>query len=69
VDPSKKYFINVGAVGQPRDNNPKCAYVLYDMDASTIELRRLEYDIAAAQKKILEAGLPERLAERLAFGR
>ena len=69
VDPSKKYFINVGAVGQPRDNNPKSAYVIYDMDAQTIELRRLEYDIASAQKKILEAGLPERLAERLAFGR
>jgi predicted phosphodiesterase len=69
VDPSKKYFINVGAVGQPRDNNPKSAYVIYDMDALTIELRRLEYDIASAQKKILAAGLPERLAERLAFGR
>jgi predicted phosphodiesterase len=69
VDPAKKYFINVGAVGQPRDNNPKSAYVLYDMDAQTIELRRLDYDIASAQKKILEAGLPERLAERLAFGR
>lgn len=69
VDPAKKYFINVGAVGQPRDNNPKAAYVLYDMDAHTIELRRLEYDIAAAQKKILAAGLPERLAERLAYGR
>jgi predicted phosphodiesterase len=69
VDPSKKYFINVGAVGQPRDNNPKAAYVLYDMDAQTIELRRLEYDIASAQKKILDAGLPERLAERLAYGR
>ena len=69
VDPSKKYFINVGAVGQPRDNNPKAAYVIYDMTAQTIELRRLEYDIASAQKKILAAGLPERLAERLAFGR
>ena len=69
VDPAKKYFINVGAVGQPRDNNPKAAYVIYDMDAQTIELRRLDYDIAAAQKKILDAGLPERLAERLAFGR
>jgi len=69
VDPAKKYFINVGAVGQPRDNNPKCAYVIYDMDAQTIELRRLDYDIASAQKKILDAGLPERLAERLAFGR
>jgi diadenosine tetraphosphatase ApaH/serine/threonine PP2A family protein phosphatase len=69
VDQSKKYFINVGAVGQPRDNNPKAAYVIYDMDAQTIELRRLDYDIASAQKKILDAGLPERLAERLAFGR
>jgi predicted phosphodiesterase len=69
IDPSKKYFINVGAVGQPRDNNPKAAYVLFDMDAGTIELRRLEYDIAAAQAKIREAGLPERLAERLAYGR
>ena len=39
------------------------------MDAQTIELRRLEYDIATAQQKILAAGLPERLAERLAYGR
>lgn len=69
VEPGKKYFVNVGAVGQPRDNNPKAAYVVYDMDEATIELRRLDYDIAAAQKKILDAGLPERLAERLEFGR
>jgi hypothetical protein len=39
------------------------------MDAGTIELRRLDYDIATAQKKILAAGLPERLAERLEYGR
>ena len=69
IDPSKKYFINVGAVGQPRDNNPKCAYVIYDLTLGTIELRRLDYDIAAAQAKIRAAGLPERLAERLAYGR
>jgi predicted phosphodiesterase len=69
VDPSKKYFVNVGAVGQPRDNNPKASYVIYDMDAGTIELRRLDYDIATAQEKIRAAGLPERLAERLEFGR
>ncbi len=69
VQPGRKYFINVGAVGQPRDNNPKAAYVIYDMDEGSIELRRLEYDIAAAQKKILEAGLPARLAERLALGK
>jgi len=69
VDPAKKYFVNVGAVGQPRDNNPKAAYVVYDVEASTIELRRVDYDIAAAQAKIREAGLPERLAERLEFGK
>ena len=69
VEPGRKYFINVGAVGQPRDNNPKSAYVIYDMDAGTIELRRLDYDIATTQKKIIAAGLPERLAERLEFGR
>jgi predicted phosphodiesterase len=69
VDPGRKYFVNVGSVGQPRDNNPKAAYVIYDMNEGTIELRRLDYDIATAQKKILDAGLPPRLAERLAFGR
>jgi predicted phosphodiesterase len=69
VEPGKKYFVNVGAVGQPRDGNPKAGYVVYDMDASTIELRRLDYDIATAQEKIRAAGLPERLAERLAFGK
>ena len=69
VEAGKKYFVNVGSVGQPRDNNPKAAYVVYDVDEGTIELRRLDYDIAAAQKKILDAGLPPRLAERLAFGR
>src|ERR1044071_8166743 len=69
VEPGKKYFVNVGAVGQPRDNNPKSAYVVYDMNEGTIELRRLDYDIGAAQKKILDVGLPPRLAERLALGR
>jgi predicted phosphodiesterase len=69
VEPGKKYFVNVGAVGQPRDGNPKAAYVVYDMAEGTIELRRLDYDIETAQKKILAAGLPERLAERLSYGK
>jgi len=69
LEAGKKYFVNVGAVGQPRDNNPKSAYVVYDTLEATIELRRLDYDIPAAQKKILAAGLPPRLAERLAYGR
>ena len=64
----RKYFINVGSVGQPRDGDPRAAYVLYDPQARKIRFRRVEYDIAAAQAKIREAGLPERLAERLAVG-
>jgi diadenosine tetraphosphatase ApaH/serine/threonine PP2A family protein phosphatase len=57
IEAGKKYFVNPGAVGQPRDNNPDAAYVVYDMDESTIELRRVAYDYAATQKKIREAGL------------
>ncbi len=69
VEPGKKYFVNVGAVGQPRDGNPKAGYVIYDLNEGTIELRRLDYDIPKAQKKIMEAGLPQRLADRLALGK
>jgi predicted phosphodiesterase len=69
VEPGRKYFVNVGSVGQPRDNNPKAAYVTYDLDEGLIELRRLDYDIPTAQAKIRAAGLPERLAERLGVGR
>ena len=64
----RKYFINVGSVGQPRDGDPRATYVIYDSAARTVRFRRLEYDIAAAQARIRAAGLPERLAERLAFG-
>jgi len=64
----KKYFINVGSVGQPRDGDPRAAYVVYDTVARRVELRRVEYDVATTQKKILAAGLPERLAVRLRLG-
>ena len=58
IDPAKKYFINVGAVGQPRDNNPKAAYVIYDMDAGTIELRRLDYDKPGGSDGDVTSGAP-----------
>lgn len=57
VEAGKKYFVNVGAVGQSRDNNPKAGYVIYDLDSQTIELRRVDYDIPGAQGKIKAAGL------------
>lgn len=66
--PGRKYFINVGSVGQPRDLDPRSSYVIYDPLSKVVCFRRLEYDIAAAQAKIRAAGLPERLAERLEVG-
>jgi len=69
IEPSKKYFINVGSVGQPRDADWRAAYCVYDIENNSVEQRRLKYDVAAAQKKIITAGLPHLLAERLAIGR
>ena len=64
----RKYFINVGSVGQPRDGDPRATYVIYDPKERKIRYRRLEYDIEAAQERVRRAGLPERLAARLAIG-
>lgn len=64
-----KYFINTGSVGQPRDGDPRSSYLIYDMESRTIYFRRVEYDIATAADKNRRAGLPERLAVRLAAGR
>lgn len=69
LEMGKKYFINVGSVGQPRDGDWRAAYAIYHTDSNFVELRRLEYDISTAQAKIHEAGLPPRLAERLALGK
>jgi len=64
-----KYFINVGSVGQPRDGDWRASYAIYDVENQTVNIRRLDYDLATAQRKIREAGLPHILAERLALGR
>jgi predicted phosphodiesterase len=69
IQPGLQYLINVGSVGQPRDRNPKSAYVIYDLDEQTITMRRVEYAIENTQKKIRAAGLPFRNALRLANGR
>jgi predicted phosphodiesterase len=69
LEPGKKYFVNVGSVGQSRDGVPRATYAIHDMIDGSIELRRLEYDMAKTQQKILAAGLPRRLADRLNEGR
>jgi len=69
LEPGKKYFVNAGSVGQPRDGDWRAAYVVFDQEKRLIQLRRLRYDLAKTQGKILKAGLPTRLADRLAFGK
>jgi len=63
-----RYIINIGSVGQPRDGNPNSAIVIFDTDALTISLIRIPYDIKKAQTKIIDAGLPHSLAQRLENG-
>jgi len=63
-----KYIVNVGAVGQPRDGDPRACYVIYDSDAGTIAYRRIEYDFEKTQRKILGKGLSASLANRLGTG-
>jgi diadenosine tetraphosphatase ApaH/serine/threonine PP2A family protein phosphatase len=69
VEEGAKYLLNPGSVGQPRDGDPRAAYAIVDTTRRLVELYRLEYDVETAQSKILDAGLPEPLARRLAVGR
>lgn len=68
VLPSQRYVLNVGSVGQPRDGDWRASYAIFDTEARTFELRRAEYDVDAASKKIERLGLPVSLSERLFLG-
>jgi diadenosine tetraphosphatase ApaH/serine/threonine PP2A family protein phosphatase len=61
-------LVNVGSVGQPRDDDPRTGYALYDSDAQHVSIRRLPYDIETEAKRIRKAGLPSVLADRLFLG-
>jgi predicted phosphodiesterase len=68
LNPALKYLVNPGSVGQPRDRDRRAAFALYDSKHSEILFYRVPYDIASAQQRILQAGLPRMLALRLAEG-
>jgi diadenosine tetraphosphatase ApaH/serine/threonine PP2A family protein phosphatase len=68
LEDGRRYLINVGSVGQPRDRDPRAAYAVWDRDDRTVAIRRIAYDHRRAAQKILGAGLPRRLADRLAHG-
>jgi predicted phosphodiesterase len=69
IEPDGQYLVNVGSVGQPRDGDPRAAYGILDQTDREIRLRRVVYPVESAQRKILAAGLPASLANRLALGR
>lgn len=64
-----QYIVNPGSVGQPRDGDPRAAFAIYDTEGPSLTLRRIPYAVDAAQRRILGAGLPASLANRLAVGR
>jgi predicted phosphodiesterase len=69
LDPAKRYIIDVGSVGQPRDLNPDASFVRYDSENDRVQWMRYPYKIPEVARKMRDAGLPEYLAERLTVGR
>jgi predicted phosphodiesterase len=69
LESGDRLLVNPGSVGQPRDRDPRAAFAVYDRDRGSVEIVRVEYPVGKAQNKIREAGLPPRLADRLALGR
>ena len=61
-------LLNPGSVGQPRDGDPRAAYLFLDLDARRASFRRVEYDVERTQREMRDAGLPELLAARLELG-
>jgi predicted phosphodiesterase len=68
-DEETRYLVNIGSVGQPRDNDPRAGYVIWDTDQNEIDYLRVEYDIAGAQRKMRKVDAPAMLVERIAIGR
>jgi len=69
LDDANRYLVNPGSVGQPRDGDPRAGYGIVDTAAKEMTIYRVEYPVAKAQARILEEGLPDVLAQRLALGR
>jgi len=68
IEPGRRYLLNPGAVGQPRDRDPRAAFMIYDGDAGIVRWYRIPYPVERAQERIRKAGLPKSLADRLALG-
>ncbi len=68
IETGRRYIVNVGSVGQPRDHDPRACLCLYNLETGDLRIERVEYDVEASKKRILDAGLPPVLANRLSWG-
>ena len=68
LEPGSRYLINPGSIGQPRDRDPKAAYMTFDSERRVVRWYRVDYPIERSQQRIVKAGLPKVLADRLALG-
>jgi len=69
LEPGMRYLVNPGSIGQPRDGIPLASFAMFDSDTRTVAVHRVRYPLERAQRKILGAGLPRPLADRLSLGR
>ncbi|HWT88240.1 MAG TPA: metallophosphoesterase family protein [Candidatus Angelobacter sp.] len=69
IEPNKRYLLNPGSIGQPRDADPRASFAIADLDNQTVEFWRVPYEIGKVQSRMRKAGLPEPLVQRLEFGR
>jgi diadenosine tetraphosphatase ApaH/serine/threonine PP2A family protein phosphatase len=69
LENANRYLVNPGSVGQPRDGDPRAGFGLVDTDKREVTVYRVDYPVSKAQARILEEGLPDVLAQRLAVGR
>lgn len=69
IEPNKRYLLNPGSIGQPRDADPRAAFAIADLSNNTVEFWRVPYEVGKVQSRMRKAGLPEPLVQRLEFGR
>ncbi|HXL23605.1 MAG TPA: metallophosphoesterase family protein [Candidatus Dormibacteraeota bacterium] len=69
INSGRRYLLNPGSIGQPRDGDPRAAFAIADLENNTVEFWRVQYDISAVQERMRRAHLPEALVQRLVVGR
>ncbi len=69
IEPEKRYLLNPGSIGQPRDADPRASFAIADLANHAVEFWRVPYEIGKVQSRMRKAGLPEPLVQRLEFGR